>query len=188
MINFLESLDKSPVSTKSFWNKINKIRKNKSDSSIPTLVKDGVEYTTKEEKANLFASKLAYTFNEPESDDFDNNFKEKIDKIISDKKYEKDYNNANKNNILKITLKELNSAIKGLNDKTAIDSTGLNNSLIKKFPKNTRENLLQVYNKCLSESKLPEKWKLATVIMIPKKGNDKQDYNNYRPMSNTLFS
>ena len=185
MIHFLETLGKTPVSTLPFWKKTNIIGKNKNESTIPTLIKDGVEYSTREEKANLFASKLVKTFNEPETNDFDNKFKEKIDKIINEKSYEQEYKNSNKNNVEKFTLKELNSAIRGLNDKTALDSTGLNNGLIKKFPKKTRENLLELFNKCLSEGKLPEKWKLATVIMIPKKNNDKHDYNNYRLISQT---
>jgi len=43
MIHFLETLDKTPVSTLPFWKKTNIIGKNKNESTIPTLIKDGVE-------------------------------------------------------------------------------------------------------------------------------------------------
>lgn len=97
--------------------KINKIRKNKSESTIPTLTKDGIEFITSEEKANLFAEKLFGTFNEEETDEFDNVFKANVDKFISEKTYEKDYAT---NEVVLFNTKELNSAIKCLNNKKNI--------------------------------------------------------------------
>lgn len=132
MISFLERLDKPPVSTMPFWKKINQIRKNKSDSFIPVLIKDGIEYNTKEDKAKIFAEKLINTFNEPLSNDFDNEFKTKIGKYIEKKEFEKE-NNSKK--IEKFTLKELNKEISKLNNKKTIDSLGLNNVIIKAFTK-----------------------------------------------------
>jgi hypothetical protein len=43
--------------------------------------------------------------------------------------------------------------------------------------------LLKLYNKCLVENQIP--WKTAEITMLPKKANDKSDFNNYRPISKT---
>ena len=62
MTNFLNNLEKTPVSTKPFWAKINETRNKKNSNNIPTLIKDGIEYACDESKANLFAEKLKNTF------------------------------------------------------------------------------------------------------------------------------
>ncbi len=93
---------------------------------------DGIEYNTKENKAKLFAGKLINIFNEPLSNDFDNEFKTKIGKYIEKKEFEKE-NKSKK--IEKFALKELNKEISKLNNKKTIDSLGLNNVIIKAFTK-----------------------------------------------------
>jgi len=117
MTNFLNKLEKTPVSTKPFWQRVNQTRKKNNSDSIPTLTKDGVDYKTDEEKANLFAEKLKNTFNESDPLDFDNVFKQKIDEIINDKQYEDKY--QNKETII-ITMVELTKAIKKLNNSKSI--------------------------------------------------------------------
>jgi hypothetical protein len=62
MTNFLDKLEKNPVSSKPFWSLINKTRAKNNSNNIPTLKKDGVEYTNDGAKANLFAEKLKKTF------------------------------------------------------------------------------------------------------------------------------
>lgn len=42
--------------------------------------------------------------------------------------------------------------------------------------------LKEIFNRCLEEGRIPEKWESATVILLFKKGN-KSDLNNYRPIS-----
>jgi hypothetical protein len=49
MTNFLDKLEKNPVSSKPFWSLINKTRAKNNSNNIPTLKKDGVEYTSDED-------------------------------------------------------------------------------------------------------------------------------------------
>jgi len=107
MLNFLEKLDKTPVSTKPFWKRINQTRKKNFADSIPTLVKEGKEYKTDEEKANLFADKLKSTFNETDSLDFDMIHRDKINEIINNKSYEDNYENKD---VIPITIVELSTS------------------------------------------------------------------------------
>jgi len=182
MINFLEKLDKTPVSTKPFWKRINQTRKKNYADSIPTLVKEGKEYNTDEEKANLFADKLKSTFNETDTLDFDMMHRDRINEIINNKLFEDNYENKE---VIPITIVELTQAIKKLNNSKSTDTTGFSNFIIKKLPMNSRQGLLNLFNKCLIDNELPSEWKTAEVTMLPKKSNNKKDINNYRPISKT---
>jgi hypothetical protein len=48
------------------------------------------------------------------------------------------------------------------------------------------QKLLILYNKCLSEMKVPLEWKVAIVQMISKKSDDPTNIKNFRPISITL--
>ena len=182
MSNFLNNLEKTPVSTKPFWAKINETRNKKNSNNIPTLIKDGIEYACDESKANLFAEKLKNTFNETDTMGFDNEFKIKVDEFINNKSFDNVYTNKQ---AVPFTLHELNVAIKKLNNSKSNDPIGINNFIIKKLNLNSRKGLLQLYNKCLTDNSIPSEWKTAEITMLPKKANDKTDINNYRPISKT---
>jgi exonuclease III len=62
--SFLNKIDNKPVSSKIFWAKINKMRSKPNSTVIPTLIVDGVEYSSDVEKAELFGTRLAETFSE----------------------------------------------------------------------------------------------------------------------------
>ena len=95
---------------------------------MPVLIRDNREFVTDEEKANLFSEKLTLTFSENDTEDFDSEFKEKVDNYINEKKYEDEYSDKT---IKLFNLKELNKAIKDLNNKKSTDESGMSNYLIK---------------------------------------------------------
>lgn len=61
-LKFLESMGKKPASSVPFWRRINKFRKKTSAKSIPSLLSDGHEFNTDDEKCNLFGNILESTF------------------------------------------------------------------------------------------------------------------------------
>ena len=69
------------------------------------------------------------------------------------------------------------------NSKWSNDPSGIYNFIIKKFTKNSKLGLLKLYKKFLIENQIPAEWKTAEISMLPKKANDKNDFNNYRPIS-----
>lgn len=83
---FLKTLGPSPISTKPFWKRINRLRA-KSDKGIPTLISCYIEYDTDEKKANLFSDNLYDTFNTNKNPNYDKNNLEIVDKFIRDKEF-----------------------------------------------------------------------------------------------------
>ncbi len=73
----------NPLNTKPFWQKINSIRHNKSNNSIPTIIKDNVKYETDQDKASLFSSTLKDTFSDQTVIKLDNNFRDNIEQKIN---------------------------------------------------------------------------------------------------------
>ena len=52
------------MSTKPFWQRINKLKGNKISKSIPTLKKEDILFETDKSKANLFSDILKSTFSD----------------------------------------------------------------------------------------------------------------------------
>ena len=84
---FLQKVGKNPLSSKPFWQKINKFRKKKNNCQrIPTLSYEGNSLETSSEKAELFCSLLARTFSPNETDN-DDKFSKEVESVIQE--YEK---------------------------------------------------------------------------------------------------
>jgi hypothetical protein len=75
-------LRQGTLNTKPFWQKINSIRHNNTNNSIPTLIKDNVKYDTDQDKASLFSSILKDTFSDQNDIKFDNNFRDNIEQKV----------------------------------------------------------------------------------------------------------
>ena len=71
----------SPLSTKPFWRRINRIRNKKRPSAIPDIHLDCKILETDEEKANAFADRLENIFSNENKPNFDREHMEKINKF-----------------------------------------------------------------------------------------------------------
>ena len=72
--DFVASLGPCPLSTKPYWQRINRIRKKKVTRGIPYINLDSKVLSTDEEKAKAFSAKLRNTFSEDQS--YSNSFNE----------------------------------------------------------------------------------------------------------------
>ena len=69
-LDFLDKQGKNPLSTKPFWQRINKLKGNKISKSIPTLKKEDILFETDKSKANLFSDILKSTFSDQNDEKF----------------------------------------------------------------------------------------------------------------------
>jgi hypothetical protein len=181
--NFLDTLGPSPLSSAPFWRKINTMRGKHKKTNIGTIIVDGVKLTTDKEKADAFAQKLEKTFSNDDLNNFDQATKIEINKFFEDNVLETMFTNKS---APPITTRELLKCIKNSNSKTSLDVDNISNRMLKHLPVEMINKLVVLFNKCLTELKVPADWKTALVQMLTKKSNDASNINNYRPISITL--
>ncbi|KAM7282396.1 hypothetical protein ISCGN_002546 [Ixodes scapularis] len=79
---------------------------------------------------------------------------------------------------------ELRAALTKANRRSAPGSDGISNSVLSNLSDEGLEKLLDLYNKVWEEGALPEPWKVAKLVLIPKH-NKPPDLEHLRPISIT---
>jgi hypothetical protein len=174
----------NPVCSKPFWQRVNKLRSNKTKiKSIPVLKNAERLYVSDTDKANLFAEGLAATFSDTDIPKFDDKWKQYVNDHINAKAYDERYTNKLAR---PFRLNELNSAIDSLKPNSASGiSDGISNQMLKNTTPEFRTHLLTLFNRTISEVSVPSAWKVSEITMIGKKANEKSNPSNYRPISLT---
>ena len=133
-------------------------------------------------KANI-ADVLADTFKEKSSS---SNYSTSFQKFKNTK--EKTRLNFKSNNNEQynkdFTIKELRKALKKCHD-TAVGCHDIHYQFLKHLPFRSLDSLLRIFNQIWHTGILPDSWKEAIVIPIPKPGKDSTNPTNYRPLALT---
>ena len=133
-------------------------------------------------KANI-ADVLADTFKEKSSS---SNYSTSFQKFKNTK--EKTRLNFKSNNNEQynkdFTIKELRKALKKCHD-TAVGCDDIHYQFLKHLPFRSLDSLLCIFNQIWHTGILPDSWKEAIVIPIPKPGKDSTNPTNYRPIALT---
>ena len=82
------------------------------------------------------------------------------------------------------SLKELKKAFKKCHD-TAVGCDDIHYQFLKHLPFRSLDSLLRIFNQIWHTGILPDSWKEAIVIPIPKPGKDSTNPANYRPIALT---
>ena len=82
-----------------------------------------------------------------------------------------------------LTIKSLTEEIKGLKSKGAPGDDYITNKIIKALPLKVVKILNEIFNLAVFVGYFPNKWKVAKIKMLPKKGRDAESSANYRPIS-----
>ena len=109
---------------------------------MPTLIVNNIKYETDEQKANLFASNLSETFSSITNQNFDNEFKSKVEKTIENTDFSK--HAFNKKDLLDI--KDLNLAIQQQNKRSAYGEDKVHNRMLLNTHQEFRKIILYLYN------------------------------------------
>ena len=136
MKKFIQGLGPRPLSTKPLWKRIKRMHNQSQTEEIPTLIKNGKEYSTNDEKARVFGERMAETLNEqPEARaKFDQKHYDFINDYVSNKRYEEEYSESDKE-IKLVKPVDVRKALSRLNSKTSTDQQGISNKLLKNLPK-----------------------------------------------------
>lgn len=82
-----------------------------------------------------------------------------------------------------IKIPETTYLLKTCSTQKACGPDNINGKMIRNLPTNVIKLLTKIYNACVNISYFPTAWKTANIILIPKKGKNLRDPNNYRPIS-----
>ena len=63
----------------------------------------------------------------------------------------------------------------------------VSNMMLKAIPEMALSYILKVFNLVWDECYFHDKWRIATIISIPKQGKDHSNPSNYWPISHKLF-
>jgi exonuclease III len=180
---FLEKQGKSPLSSAPFWKRINRLRSSKRKRKIETIIINGSKVEKDEDKAELFAKNLENKFKPENNSRFNENKKKEVEEFFTEPL--RDKFSAGQRVVKEFNFQELDLAIKKMNNKTSIDPMGLSNKILKKAGPVLKERLLNLFNACLREQKVPSSWKHSVITMLLKPGQDTSLLNSYRPISMT---
>ena len=81
-------------------------------------------------------------------------------------------------------MKELKKALKKCHD-TAVGCDDIHYQFLKHLPFRSLDSLLRIFNQVWHTGILPDSWKEAIVIPVPKPGKDSTNPANYRPIALT---
>jgi hypothetical protein len=182
--DFLNRQGKSPLSTIPFWKRINRLRESKRKNSSGALLVDGKVVDSSEEKANVFADSLEKKFSNDENSHFKEGKKIEIEEFLMKENFESLYSTSQKR-VMEFSMEELTRAIKEMNSKTSTDPFGMSNKMIKHSSCLMKERLLEIFNRCLNEKKVPQNWKHSVISMLLKSGQDGKIVSSFRPISMT---
>ena len=169
----------SRSSVKKTWDMIRKINGKNSSLKIGHLNVGDYVVASKADIADVLADTFAEKSSSANySTAFQKfqNFKEKTKlnfKSNNDELYNKDF-----------TIKELRKALKKCHD-TAVGCDDIHYQFLKHLPFRSLDSLLRIFNQVWHTGILPDSWKEAIVIPIPKPGKDSTNPANYRPIALT---
>ena len=170
----------SNTPSKKVWDMIRKIS-GKSKSSVIKHLKtqQNSSATTAEEIANTLAESFA---SKSSSDNYSEQFKnikskKEKQRLNFNSKNDEDYNKPFSITELKDSLSNSKNSAAGPDD--------IHYQFLKNLPPDSLQLLLNIFNDIWSSGKVPDSWKEATVIPVPKPGKDDTDPVNYRPISLT---
>ena len=177
--NFCSTLN-SQSSVTTVWRKVKAVRGGNSSNNIPTISANNTEFVTCKEKCDILAENFAFVSS---SSNYSPEF------LQTKEETEERYNF---DNILfdelsincDFNILELKQALHSTKDSSP-EEDNVTYSMIKNMPDQCLNILLLFFNTVWSKMRLPDSWKSAVVIPIPKPGKNPSLPTSYRPISLT---
>ena len=181
--NYCNSLNNNS-NLNQIWRTVKKIRNGQNDNngSIPTIIRDNIEFKDDQQKAEAFAKTFELVSkNSNYGKEFIKNknlfIKENIN-ILNKQPIQNDILDENFN------IYELLHVLQSTKN-SAPGKDNVTYEILKHFSMNSLQHVLTFYNYIWCHGQIPDQWKLSTVIPILKQGKNKHDTLSYRPISLT---
>lgn len=174
-----------------FWRKIKSLSGGSSPPPLYLLDPNNTRKYSEEEQEGLHREVWEDVFTEEAEEEDDNNNSELVrEDLRTNADRTTPYHSADNsrlNNIdnpmtEEITMEEIKFLIKKIK-KTCPGSSGINKTIMRNLPDTALKRLLDIYNATISAGYYPDKWKQATMRLIPKQGKNQHLACNYRPIS-----
>jgi ribonuclease HI len=154
------------------WSSLYKITKKTNASNIQsTLTTEGVKHSTAKDSAKALMEKF-FPYDDPTTDT-------PIQHYI---RHTSDNHIPGGEDDIQFTLTEILSALQNMTPKKAPGHDNLTLDICQNFAKNFPEEILLLYNKCLTLVHFPKSWKISIIKAVPKPGKDAMDTKSYRPI------
>lgn len=181
---FCNNLNTHQVSDSKLWSKIRSIdnRNQPKSNKTPEIQLNGSLVNDPAITTNLFANHLESTFKIYDGSKYDNNH---FNHINNNQEQLFNYEESD----IKLTNEtELELIIKKLKNKSSAGFDTITNKLLKQLPHQYITEITRLFNASLKTNHIPDNWKHATIIVIPKPNKDHSKVESYRPISllNTL--
>ena len=164
------------------WKYFNQYKKDESHATepdSPLQCPDGTLTANNEEKCAEYARHMRSVHQTPENVLFDNQFKQEIDKSMS----ECSTDVSEEESIDPIQVKHFRELLSGTKTKSAPGEDGITYSVLKSCNDTSISKICDVFNVCLKKNVFPNQWKTAKVKMLLKPGKDAIWAVSYRPIS-----
>ena len=76
-------------------------------------------------------------------------------------------------------MKEMDSGLKKIKAKKAGGTDGIGTDYIRHLPTNAKTQLLQIFNYSWEKNWVPQSWRKAVIVPIPKKGKPADKVQSY---------
>ena len=178
------------------FSKISDPYTNSEPKSLTTrAIKDewGNSAKTAQEKAYLFANRLAKVHQVPEFHGFNEGWKASVESYLQNnkksfesrplEKYLESEDQDDSELLQKISLQELKENLAKCKNKSAVGLDGISYTVLKRLPDSYLSQIADILSTCMQLGYFPSAWKNAKTILIPKPGKDSREAKNFRPIS-----
>jgi hypothetical protein len=187
-LRFIGSLNSRD--TRKMWSKFREFEHgyaNSKQSDLPNLVdnpdnpRDRARTCT--DKATIFKNRLKDTFRVPNSPHFDDQHREQIETLIAENNHLFQPSSPEGSDEPDVTTAEVKRAVKELKSKSAPGPDGIHNIFIHFAPVELLVCIRNIFSVCVKRGHHPHSWKTGVITMLPKTTENRQDPNNYRPIT-----
>ena len=162
------------------WKKVMKIKRRYNPPERP-LIQNGVKTKSLEDKANVLANVFAKA---SQTESLANNIREH--RLNKEQEFIEPEGNNNQSFNVQFTMQELDDAIKTIKQPNKVTGKDLlSYPMIQQLPDIAKSELLHLFHRCWILGTMPDAWKQATIMALPKQGKPPNSPSSYRPISLT---